>query len=109
MIFIATQHSEWTNSEAWLMRGPRRGGEICAAAWWGAEFYQLAPAPKEPVIIKHRYSGFVHTDLETVLGARARRSALVTGVTTNVCVESTARDACMRDYYVSWWTIAAEP
>ena len=28
VIFVATQHSEWTNSQAWLTRGPRRGGEI---------------------------------------------------------------------------------
>src|SRR5437016_14652357 len=43
VIFIATQHSQWTNSEAWLTRGPRRGGEICAVGSWGAELYQLAP------------------------------------------------------------------
>ena len=36
IIFIATQHSERTNSQAWLMRGPRRGGEICAVSSWGA-------------------------------------------------------------------------
>jgi ureidoacrylate peracid hydrolase len=100
IIFIATQHSERTNSQAWLMRGPRRGGEICAVSSWGAEFYQLAPTPEEPLVIKHRYSAFVGTDLETVLRARERRSVLVTGVSTNVCVESTVRDACMRDYYV---------
>jgi ureidoacrylate peracid hydrolase len=100
VIFIATQHSEWTNAQAWLTRGPRTGGEICAIGSWGAKFYQLAPAPGEPVVIKHRYSGFVGTDLELVLRARERRSVLVTGVSTNVCVESTARDACMRDYHV---------
>ena len=100
VIFIATQHSEWTNSKAWLTRGPRRGGEICEVRTWGAEFYQLAPTLGEPVIIKHRYSAFVGTDLDTVLRARERRSLLVTGVSTNVCVESTARDACMRDYHV---------
>jgi ureidoacrylate peracid hydrolase len=100
VIFIATLHSEWTNSEAWLKRGPRRRDELCAVGTWGAEFYQLAPASGEPVIIKHRYSGFVNTDLETVLRARERRSVLVTGVSTTICVESTARDACMRDYHV---------
>jgi ureidoacrylate peracid hydrolase len=100
VIFIVTQHSEWTNSKAWLTRGPRRGGEISGVRTWGAELYQLAPTPGEPVIIKHRYSGFVGTDLDTILRSRERRSLLVTGVSTNVCVESTARDACMRDYHV---------
>ena len=99
IIFIATQHSEWTNSQAWLMRGPRRGGEICAVGTWGAEFYEVNPASSDAVVVKHRYSGFVGTDLDTVLRARDRRSVLVTGVSTNVCVESTVRDACMRDYY----------
>jgi len=100
IIFIATEHGEWTNSQAWLKRGPRSGGEICAAGSWGSEFYKLAPAPGEPVVVKHRYSGFLGTDLEVVLRARERRSVLVTGVSTNVCVESTARDAFMRDYHV---------
>jgi ureidoacrylate peracid hydrolase len=99
VIFIATQHSEMTNSQAWLERGPRRGGEICAAWSWRAEFYQLAPAPSEPVVIKHGYSSFVGTDVDVVLNARERRRVIGHGVSTNVCVESTVRDACMRDYY----------
>jgi len=99
VIFVATQHSESTNSQAWITPGPRRGGEICSVGSWGAEFYQLVPMPREPIIVKHRYSAFVRTDLETVLRVRERRSVLVTGVSTNVCVESTVRDACMRDYH----------
>jgi nicotinamidase-related amidase len=67
VIFVATQHSEITNSESWLTRGPRRGGEICAVGSWGAECYRLTPAHGEPVVIKHRYSGFVGTDLGLVL------------------------------------------
>jgi ureidoacrylate peracid hydrolase len=98
VIFIATEHGKRTNSQAWLTRGIRRGDEICAAGSWGSELYELAPAPDEPVVVKHRYSGFVGTDLEVLLRARERRSVLATGVSTNVCVESTARDACMRDY-----------
>ncbi len=100
VIFIATHHWEWTNSQAWLTRGPRSGGEICPAGSWGAEFYQVAPAAGEPVVVKHRYSGFVGTDLEVILRAMERRSVLTTGVSTNVCVESTARDAYMRDYHI---------
>jgi ureidoacrylate peracid hydrolase len=93
IIFIATQHGKWTNSQAWLTRGPRSGGEICAMGSWGVEFYKLAPGPRKPVVVKHRYSGFLGTNLEVILRARERRSVLVTGVSTNVCVESTAREA----------------
>lgn len=85
VVFIATQHSEATNSQAWLTRGIRRGGEICSVGSWGAEFYQLVPAPRDPVIVKHRYSAFVGTDLETVLRACERRSVLVTGIS-NQCM-----------------------
>jgi len=100
VVFIKTHHGPWTNSEAWLTRGPRRAGEICVVGSWGAEFYGVAPAAGEPVVVKHRYSGFLGTDLEVILRARERRSVLVTGVATNVCVESTARDAYMRDYHL---------
>lgn len=100
VLFIKTHHTPWTNSQAWLTRGPRRGGELCVPGSWGADFYQVAPAPGDPVIVKHRYSAFVGTDLEVILRARERRSVLVTGVATNVCVESTARDASMRDYHL---------
>ena len=52
-------------------------------------------------MIKHRYSAFINTDLNTVLRAKGVESVLVTGVATNVCVETTARDAYMFDYYVT--------
>jgi ureidoacrylate peracid hydrolase len=100
VIFIATHHGKWTDSQVWLTRGPRSGGEICAAGSWGSEFYQVAPVAGEPVVVKHRYSGFVGTDLDVILRAKERRSVLTTGVSTNVCVESTARDAYMRDYHL---------
>ena len=55
----------------------------------------------ERVVIKHRYSAFINTDLNTVLKARGIQSILVCGVATNVCVETTARDGYMYDYYVT--------
>jgi ureidoacrylate peracid hydrolase len=54
------------------------------------------------VVTKHRYSAFVGTDLEQVLRALGRRSVIMTGEATNVCVESTARDAYMRDFFVAF-------
>jgi ureidoacrylate peracid hydrolase len=74
----------------------------CREGTWGAEFYQgIQPLPSERVVIKHRYSAFIHTDLNTVLKAKNVQSVLVCGVATNVCVETTARDAYMYDYYVT--------
>jgi ureidoacrylate peracid hydrolase len=54
------------------------------------------------VVTKHRYSAFVGTDLEQVLRAIGARSVIMTGEATNVCVESTARDAYMRDFFVAF-------
>lgn len=60
----------------------------------------LAPAPGEKVVLKHRYSAFFDTDLGTVLRCLAIEDLVVCGIMTNLCVESTARDAYYRDYRV---------
>jgi ureidoacrylate peracid hydrolase len=60
----------------------------------------LAPQAKEKVILKHRYSAFYNTDLETVLRCLQIEDLLITGIMTNMCCESTARDAYYRDYRV---------
>ena len=60
----------------------------------------LTPLPQEKVIRKHRYSAFYNTDLEIVLRCLQIRDLVITGVMTNLCCESTARDAYFRDYRV---------
>lgn len=74
--------------------------ERCVEGSWGACFYRVEPLPGEMVIKKHRYSAFVGTELGNILQEKGIKTLIMTGVTTNVCVESTARDAFMRDYYV---------
>ena len=103
VVYIRTTHSEWTDTPSWIYRTSQRGGlSTCREGTWGAEFYDgIAPLPTERVVVKHRYSAFINTDLNTVLKARNVQSVLVCGVATNVCVETTARDAYMFDYYVT--------
>jgi nicotinamidase-related amidase len=60
----------------------------------------LAPMPSEKVVFKHRYSAFYNTDLETVLRCLKVEDVVVSGIMTNMCCESTARDAYNRDYRV---------
>jgi nicotinamidase-related amidase len=60
----------------------------------------LAPLPGEKVITKHRYSAFYNTDLELVLRCLKVEDLVVSGVMTNLCCESTARDAYYRDYRI---------
>jgi len=62
--------------------------------------HDLAPQPGEPVILKRRYSAFYNTDLETVLRGFKVEDLVITGIMTNLCCETTARDAYMRDYRV---------
>ena len=64
-----------------------------------AEFYKVVPQEDDTVIPKYRYSGFVSTCLDHFLRLNEIKTVIVTGVATNVCVETTARDAFMRDYY----------
>jgi ureidoacrylate peracid hydrolase len=103
IIYIRTTHSEWTDTASWIYRTSQKSGlSTCREGSWGAEFYDgIAPLPSERVVIKHRYSAFINTDLNTVLKARGIQSVLVCGVATNVCVETTARDGYMYDYYVT--------
>lgn len=61
---------------------------------------ELAPVGREKVILKHRYSAFYNTDLETILRCQRIEDLVITGVMTNMCCESTARDAYFRDYRV---------
>lgn len=73
----------------------------CLTGSWGADFYEVRPRPDEPVVIKHRYSAMVNTNLPDLLKERKIQSLLLTGVATDTCVESAGRDAYFLDYYVT--------
>lgn len=68
----------------------------------GTEGIELAPElgrrDDEFVIDKARASSFYGTRLEPLLNGLGIRNLVICGVTTNICVESTARDAAQRDY-----------
>lgn len=67
----------------------------------GVDIYpDLAPAPGEHVIKKHRYSGFFGTDLDIVLREWGIDTVIISGTTTENCCLATARDAMFRNYRV---------
>ena len=73
---------------------------VCAVGSWGADLYGgLRIHPEDAVVTKHRFNAMVDTDLDLILRSRRIRTVIATGVLTNVCVESTVRDAFFKDYY----------
>jgi ureidoacrylate peracid hydrolase len=67
----------------------------------GAQIYgSLQPRKSDKIVWKHRYSAFYNTDLEIALRGMNVTDLIITGVLTNVCCESTARDAFFRDFRV---------
>jgi nicotinamidase-related amidase len=67
----------------------------------GHEFIEeLTPLGNELVVPKYRSSAFWGTNIELLLRSNGVRTVVVTGCTTEGCVESTARDAMFSDHYV---------
>ena len=109
IVYIQTIYNSDTNymSDVWLEQSMKRWKgrfidyPVCMEGGWGGAFYEgIAPRPGEPVVHKHRYGGFVGTNLDLVLRSNGIRSLIMTGAITNGCVESTARDGFFHDYYI---------
>ena len=73
---------------------------MCEPGKWDQDFYDVRPLSDEVIVTKHRYGAFENTDLDLVLRSNRIKSVIITGVATNVCCETTARQAFMKDYYV---------
>ena len=78
-----------------------RDKKVLVAGSKGAEIHsEIAPKPNEKIIYKHRYSAFYNTDLEVVLRGLGVTDLIISGVMTNICCESTTRDAFFRDFRI---------
>lgn len=87
---------------------PELKGKLVTVGSWDFEIVdELKPRPEDLVIVKTRYSGFAHTALDAQLQKRGIRYLFFTGIATNVCVESTLRDAFFLDYWPVLITDAA--
>lgn len=110
VVFIRCVYTSERNfylSDVWLEQAARKreGGytriPVCREGEWEGDFYgDVRPQPGDVVVSKHRYDAFHNTDLDLILRSNGIRTVALTGVVTNVCVETTAREAFVRDYYV---------
>ena len=74
-------------------------GRILVRGEYGHDIIdELTPAPGEPVVDKPGKGAFYATDLDSMLHNRGIRSLVVCGVTTEVCVNTTVREANDRGY-----------
>lgn len=64
------------------------------------ELKQLSKFNPSYVIQKHRFGAFYETRLEMMLKMLGTRTLFVAGTTTNACVETSIREAYLRDYDV---------
>ena len=104
VIFVRTICTEWSISPVAverLMKFPEHLRFFPLEGTWGAEFYQVSPQDCDCVVTKYRYSSFHGTSLELILKSRGIRTLIITGVATPVCVESTARDGYMKEFFVT--------
>ena len=68
--------------------------------------FQVNRTSDDKLVEKHTYSAFYDTDLESFLKKSERTEVIVTGVMTNLCCETTARDAFIRGFRVFFSTDA---
>ena len=76
-----------------------RAKVLTEGTWDFAIVDELAPQPGDLVVVKTRYSGFAGTPLDSMLRVRGIHYLFFAGIATNVCVESTLRDAYFHDYW----------
>jgi ureidoacrylate peracid hydrolase len=95
----------WGNYHSHMLTPERRQKRL-ASLDEGAEGFKLYPAlealPIDPRVKKIKYSAFItgSSDIDAQLKGRSIDTLLIAGTATNVCCESSARDAMMLDYRV---------
>jgi ureidoacrylate peracid hydrolase len=107
VVWIKTTYTD-ESLDSWSglygMLGPKGTEKRARALTAGSKGHDLWAAlevqPDDLIVEKNRYSAFIQgaSDLAAILRARRLDTLLITGTVTNVCCESTARDAMMLNF-----------
>jgi nicotinamidase-related amidase len=81
-------------------RGHPGGEAICRLDGGGSDYYRIFPKRGDLEIAKLLYDSFHGTDLDAQLRARGIQTLVICGLSTDCCVDQTARSAFHHDYDV---------
>ncbi len=89
-----------SNAMKTMRARPELAGQLLAKGGWDYALVDgLQPAAGDIVVAKTRYSAFFNTGFDTTLRSRGVKTLVFCGIATNVCVESTLRDAFHLEYF----------
>jgi nicotinamidase-related amidase len=87
----------WT--EVWQDQHPEVKAALAPASPVIAFAPGFEPEADDLSVVKERYSGFVGTELAALLQERGIRTVVLVGLTTDICVSSTARNAFHHEFH----------
>jgi nicotinamidase-related amidase len=97
---VTTPETDSDALKAFYARQGQPGGEAICRKGGGAEYYRLFPEPGDIEIEKLLYDCFHGTDMEEQLRSRGIDTLLITGVSTDCCVDAATRAAFHRNFNV---------
>jgi len=101
MRVVTSPESDSAALKAFYARKGTPGGEaICRVEDGGADYYRVTPVPGDIEIDKLLYDSFHETDFEQQLRDRGIETLVITGLSTDCCVDATARAAFHRNFNV---------
>ncbi|MGH7950071.1 MAG: isochorismatase family hydrolase [Candidatus Binataceae bacterium] len=91
------QKQNWKDRDLKLRKQPK-----CREDSWGADFYKMSPVAGERVFQKYvHFDAFLSPDFESYLKERTYEHLIFVGVFSDVCVDTTARTAFQKGYYIT--------